>query len=398
LEFDPYSPRLHEDPYPVYRELRDAHPVFRNEKLDFWALSRFADVEAALLDPETYCSGQGIAVGLKGLHQSGPGKTPMLIMMDGPRHTRMRGIVSRAFTPRRVAGLESRIREIARELLDAWPDREDPDLVRDLSAPLPTIVIAELLGVPPSDQQWFKQMSTQVAEFDPMRIRAGAEAGVRHIGAAAELGSYLAGALAERRTRPRDDLLSALLAAEIDGEKLGELETIGFAFLLLVAGNETTTNWISNASMLLHRHPDARRWLCEDRARLPRGLEECLRLDPPIQGLARTLTRDVELHGQVIPKGDQVLLLFASANRDERVIPEPDRFDVARDPNPHLSFGFGAHYCLGANLARLEARVAFEELLARHPEYRLHEEGLERLTSGPIRGLLSLPITPGPRR
>jgi len=395
LEFDPYSPRLHADPYPVYRQLRDAHPVFYNEELEFWAVSRHADVEAALLDPETYSSAQGVAVGLKGLLQSGPNTTPMLIMMDGPRHTRMRGIVSRAFNPRRVAGLELRIREIARGLLDAWEDREDLDLVRDLSAPLPTIVIAELLGVPPSDQQWFKQMSTQVAQFDPVKIRAGAGTGKRHIGAAAELGTYLAGALAERRTRPRDDLLSALLAAEIDGEKLDELETIGFAFLLLVAGNETTTNWISNASMLLQQHPDARRWLCADPARLPRGLEECLRLDPPIQGLARTLTRDVALHGREIPKGDQVLLLFASANRDERRIPDPDRFDVARDPNPHLSFGFGAHYCLGANLARLEARVAFEELLARYPEYRLHTEGMERMTSGPIRGLLSLPITPG---
>ncbi len=393
--FDPYSPELREDPYPVYRRLRDEYPVFHNEELSFWALSRYDDVQAALLDPETWCSGQGVAVGLRGLRQAGPGTAPMLITMDGVRHTRMRGIVSRAFTPRRIAGLEPRIRAIARGLLDAWEGRDDVDLVHDFSAPLPTIVIAELLGVPPSDQKWFKEMSTQVAQFDPVKIRAGLKEGVTHIGPAVELGTYLAHALAERRSRPRDDLLSALLSAEIDGERLEELETIGFAFLLLVAGNETTTNWISNAAILLHRHPEARRRLREEPALLPTGLEECLRFDPPVQGLARTLTRDVELHGRAIAKDEQVLLLFASANRDERRIPHPDRFEIARDPNPHLSFGFGAHYCLGANLARLEARVAFEELLARYPDYRPRHERVERLASGPLRGALSLPVATG---
>ncbi len=392
MHFDPYSPELHEDPYPVYRALRDEHPAYHNEELAFWAISRHADVRAALLDPETYCSGQGIAVGLGDLPQSGAGGAPMLIMMDGPRHTRMRAIVSRAFTPRRIAGLEPRIRELTRELLDAWRDEEEVDFVRGLSGPLPTVVIAELLGIPRDDHAWFKRKSTEVAEFDPARIRAREDPAERRLEPVIELGRYLAERLAERRSRPRDDLLSALLAAEIDGEKLTEVETVGFAFLLLVAGNETTTNLLSNSAIQLDRWPDERRKLVADPRLVPRAVEECLRFDSPVQGLARTLTRDVELHGAALPKGDKVLLLFASANRDERRFPDAERFDVTRDPNPHLAFGLGAHFCLGASLARLEARVALEELLARHPDYRLCEGPIARIRSGPLRGALRLPI------
>jgi hypothetical protein len=393
MEFDPYSPTLHEDPYPVYRRLRDEFPVFHNTELSFWALSRYDDVKAGLLDPETYCSAQGVAVGLRELMQSGPLAVPMLIMMDGPRHTRMRAIVSRAFTPRRIASLERRIREIASELLDAFVGQNEVDLVCGFSAPLPTTVIAELLGVPVSDHAWFKQKSVEVAQFDPAKLRAFAREDARaRIGPALELGAYLAERLAERREAPRDDLLSALLAAEIDGEKLSDVETIGFAFLLLVAGNETTTNLITNGAINLDRHRDQRRKLVDDPSLIAMAVEECLRFDSPVQGLARTLTRDVTLHGESIPKGDQVLLLFASANRDERRIPDPDRFEVTRDPNPHVAFGFGAHYCLGANLARLEARVGFEELLARFPDYRLTGARVERLKSGPIRGALRLPV------
>jgi cytochrome P450 len=391
--FDPYSPTLHEDPYPVYRRLRDEFPVFHNEELSFWALSRYDDVKAALLDPETYCSGQGITVGLKGLQQSGPNTIPLLIMMDGRRHTRMRAIVSRAFTPRRIANLEGRIREIARGLLDAFEGQDEVDLVRGLSAPLPTTVIAELLGVPVSDHEWFKQKSTEVAQFDPAKMRVEADQEpMLTLEPALELGAYLAERLAERREAPRDDLLSALLAAEIDGEKLTDAETLGFAFLLLVAGNETTTNLISNAAINLDLYPDERRKLVDDPSLIPLAVEECLRFDSPVQGLARTLTRDVKIYDTPIPKGEQLLLLFASANRDDRRIPDPERFDVTRDPNPHLAFGFGAHYCLGANLARLEARVAFEELLARFPNYTMTETRVERLKSGPVRGALRLPV------
>jgi cytochrome P450 len=310
-------------------------------------------------------------------------------MMDDPRHRQLRGLVSRAFTPRRVAQLEPRIRKIAGELLDALAQAVEPDLVHDFSAPLPTIVIAELLGVPPADQRWFKEKSTQVAQFDPAR---GLGPDPKGVTPALELGSYLARELELRRSEPRDDLLSALLEAEVEGERLTEPELVGFAFLLLVAGNETTTNLISNAAILLEHHPEQRRLLVEDPARIATAIEEFLRYDSPVQGLARTATRAVRLHGVEIPAGKKALLLFASANRDERRIADPDRFDVTRDPNPHLAFGFGTHFCLGASLARLEARVAFEELLARHPGYRLRPGPIERLCSGPIRGALRLPI------
>jgi cytochrome P450 len=388
MEFDPFDPELHQDPYPVYQRLRDEFPVHYNSPLRFFTLSRHADVLAALQAPDLYISGQGVYVGVP---EYDDGKiadqVPLLITTDRPRHTQLRALVSRAFTPRRIALLEPRIRAIARGLLDNVKGRREFDLVREFSGPLPTIVIAELLGVPAEDQEWFKEKSTAVAQFDPSAPRDETQ-----MGPALELGSYLAKVLAQRRSDPRDDLLSALLAAEIDGERLSDVELIGFGFLLLVAGNETTTNLISNAAILLDRHRDQRRLLLDDPARIPGAIEEFLRFDSPVQGLARTTTMPVTLHGVTIPEGSKVLLLFGSANHDERAIPEAERFDVLRAPNPHVAFGFGAHFCLGANLARLEARVAFEELLARLPDYRMTQSRVERHCSGPIRGALRLPV------
>jgi cytochrome P450 len=390
MDFDPFDPELHRDPYPVYRRLRDEFPVHHNAKLRFFTLSRHADVMDALQDPDLYISGKGVYVGVP---EFDDGKltsdVPLLITTDRPRHTQLRALVSRAFTPRRVALLEPRIRAIARSLLDDVKGRREFDLVREFSGPLPTIVIAELLGVPAEDQEWFKEKSTAVAQFDP---RTAGDPSVRERGPAVEIGLYLAKVLEQRRREPRDDLLSALLAAEIDGQRLSDVELIGFGFLLLVAGNETTTNLISNAAILLDRHRDQRRLLLEDPSRIPGAIEEFLRYDSPVQGLARTTTAPVTLHGVTIPEGSKVLLLFGSANHDERAIPDAERFDVLREPNPHVAFGFGAHFCLGANLARLEARVAFEELLARLPDYRMTQSQVERHCSGPIRGALRLPI------
>jgi len=389
LHFDPYDPALHADPYPVYRRLRDEFPLHYEASRDFYTLSRYDDVLASLEAPAIWCSRHGVAIGVS-LPPEAVREAPLLIMMDDPRHRQLRGLVSRAFTPRRVAELEPRIRKIAGTLLDSFVESEAPDLVRDFAAPLPTIVIAELLGVPLADQRWFKQKSTEIAQFDPTRPAGVDPQG--GVGPAMELGRYLAGALDERRRAPRDDLLSALLEAQVDGQHLTPPELIGFAFLLLVAGNETTTNLISNAAILLDRHQGQRQLLIEAPARIPTALEEFLRYDAPVQGLARTTTRPVRVHGVEIPEGAKVLLLFASANRDPRRIADPDRFDVTRDPNPHLAFGFGTHFCLGASLARLEARVAFEELLARLPGYRLRPGPIERLCSGPIRGALRLPL------
>jgi cytochrome P450 len=388
VEFDPFDRALHEDPYPVYRRLRDEFPVHHNPHLRFWTLSRHADVLGALQAPDLFISGKGVYVGApEDDDKQITAEAPLLITTDRPRHTQLRALVSRAFTPRRIALLEPRIRAIARSLLDDLKGRREFDLVREFSGPLPTIVIAELLGVPAEDQEWFKVKSTAVAQFDPRAPRDAAATGP-----AMELGRYLAEVLAQRRREPRDDLLSALLAAEIDGQRLSDVELIGFGFLLLVAGNETTTNLISNAAILLDRHRDQRRLLLEDPARISGAIEEFLRFDSPVQGLARTTTAPVTLHGVTIPADSKVLLLFGSANHDERAIPDAERFDVMRAPNPHVAFGFGAHFCLGANLARLEARVAFEELLARLPDYRMTQPRVERHCSGPIRGALSLPL------
>jgi cytochrome P450 len=323
-------------------------------------------------------------------------RMPMMILMDPPAHDELRTLVNRAFTPRRIAQLEPRVRQIARELIDGFAERGRCDLFAEFSAPLPTTVIAELLGVPAAEREMFKQASTAVvAAAGP-----GGGGGMEAAGGAAanrQLAEYLAHQLEEKRRRPGDDLLSALLEAEVDGRKLTLLEQLGFAILLLIAGNETTTNLVSNATLLLDRHPEQRARLLRDPALIPTAVEEFLRYDSPVQGLERDLAADAVVQGQKIPAGSKVFLLLAAANRDPRRIPDPQRFDVARQPNRHLAFGFGTHFCLGASLARLETRVAWEELLARIPDFRVSGP-VERLHSGVIRGLLSVPLEFTPER
>jgi cytochrome P450 len=390
MDWSPYDPSLHADPYPLYRRLRDEFPVNYSETLGFWTLSRHADVAAALQRPDVFVSGRGIAVGLPESDGRGESQVPLLIMMDGVEHKQLRTLVSGSFAPRRVAGLEPAIRKVTQELLDDLVHREAPDLVRDFANPLPTIVIAELLGVPSEDRDQFKQWSNAIVQFDPAKpdgIHPAADSGP-----AVELAQYFTRILEERRKQPRDDLLSRLIATDVGGRKLTQGELIGFGFLLLVAGHETTTNLISNTLVQLDRDREARRRLIDDRALMPTAVEEFLRFDAPVQGLARTTTEAVELHGVTIPADEKVLLLFASANRDERKFPDPDRFDIGRTPNEHISFGFGKHYCLGSGLARLEARIAFDEILTRIPEYQLIGDRIERITSGPIRGVLRLPV------
>ncbi len=382
IDFNPYSQSFQDDPYPVYQQLRETCPVLRNPELEFWALSRYDDVKEALLQPSVYSSMRSLGE----VPASDPSsRMPMMVVLDPPRHDELRALVNRAFTPRRVSALEARIRAITTQLIDAFREHGRCDLWRDLSGPLPTIVIAELLGVPPEDREMFKEKSTAVASsVGP----AAPGAGVR---AAFDLATYLAKVFEEKRKRPGDDLMSALLSAEIDGRRLTPPELVGFALLLLIAGNETTTNLISNGAVLLDRFPDQRIRLREDLGRVHDAVEEFVRFDPPVQGIERILTEDVVVRGEKLQKGEKVFLLLAAANRDERWIPDPDRFDIARSPNPHLSFGIGIHFCLGASLARLEARVAFEEILTRLPDFRVSGP-TERLRSGIFRGLLSVPL------
>jgi len=379
MELDPIPQVWASDPHPVYRAIRERHRVHHVPERALWVLSHHADVLAALRDPETYSSARGIV-------PSGfvPEK-PTLIVMDGAPHTLMRKAVQRAFTPRRIEALSARIRAFARRLAEDLPDREC-DAFEHFTDPLPLFVMAELLGVDPSERAMFKRCGDLIvyaSESDPHEM----------IAAQRELTDYLSRVFAERRERPRDDLISVLLTSSPEGEALGEDELLGLCFLLLVAGTETTTSALGNALLLLDRDRDARRRLIADPAQLASAVEEILRFDPPVHGLSRVLTRDVEIAGETIAKGERVHLLFAAANRDPGVFSDPDRFDIARAPNHHLSFGLGVHFCLGASLARMELRVGLEEFLRRAPDYAVDPGGVERLRSDTNRGFARLPVS-----
>ena len=382
--FDPYDAATQADPYPVYRRLRDEHPVYRNPERGFLALSRFEDVMNAVHDPARFSSADGIS--LEG--QARP-PFPLLITMDPPRHDRLRGLISRGFTARPMAAYEPRVRESARELFEAFETSGSCDLVASVAAPLPMRVIGDLVGVDAADRPQFVEWSDHVVHQDlndPESIQAARDAN-------ANLVASFGALLEARRREPKEDLVSALLAAEVDGERLTETELVGFIFLLIVAGSETTTNLIGHTAAVLARHPDQRALLLEDPAKVPGAIEELLRFESPVHGLARTLTGDVELHGVTMRRGERVQLLYGSANRDEREFADPDRFDVTRKIERHLAFAHGIHYCLGAALARLEGRVVLEELLARIPDWQLASDGpVEMVRSSSVRGPARLPI------
>ena len=380
--YDPFSYEIHEDPYPIYRRLRAEAPAYFDAGHGFWALSRFDDVHRALHDHETYCSGQGFL-----LEDIDDFTMPMLLGMDPPDHGRLRATISRALTPRRVALLEAPIRERCRALIEGFAPNGRAELVGDFAALLPMWVISRLLRVPDGDQDELRRLA------DVMVHREDGARGVPPAGkdAAAHIYAYFERLLAERGADDGDDLLSLLLAAERAGE-ISHLEIVGFCFLLIIAGNETTTKLLGNLADQLTRHPAAKARLVAEPARIPNAVEEMLRYDTSTHMMARTLTCDVELHGRRMEAGHKVALLLASANRDERRWRDPDAFDVTRDASDHVAFGFGIHFCLGAALARLEARVALEELLARLPDFTVETSGLVRVHSGNVRGYSRVPI------
>lgn len=387
IRYDPFDPTIQLDPYATYAEIRRDDPVHFNEVGDYWTLTRFGDVWNAVHDPATFSSAQGIFVGRSDMDMTEM-FLPMLIMMDPPRHTKLRAIVSRAFTPRRMADLEPTIRRLTTQLLAPVMQGDSFDLIDTLAAPLPTFVIADLLGVPRSDYENFRKWSDQLVSGDPF----SADLAGTSLAGAASLYEYFAGIIAERRAQPRNDLVTSLIEAEVDGEHLSDEELLGFCLLLLVAGNETTTNLVSNAVVALAAHPDQCEELASGSIPMASAVEEFLRYDSPIQGLARTLTRDVELHGRTMHAGQKVMLLFAAANRDpEEFGPTADQLDLRRPISRHLAFGHGIHYCLGASLARLEAGAALEALLSVLPHIELAGTP-ERRRSGPIRGLSAVPL------
>ncbi|NLV54096.1 MAG: cytochrome P450 [Acidimicrobiales bacterium] len=388
LDYDPYAYEIHEDPYPIYTRLRAEAPVYRNEAHGFWALSRHADVIEAFRDSDTYSSAEGVSLdpAASGPHAH---RTMSFLAMDPPRHGRMRGLVSRGFTPRRVAELEPRIREIATGYLDEVIGRREFDFIADLAGKLPMDVISELVGVPVADRAELRRLSDLLVHREE-GVTDVPQAGME---AALVLAGYYADMIAERRKRRTDDLTSALIDVDVDGDRLDDADIISFLFLMVVAGNETTTKLLGNAWYWGWRHPDERAKPFADPGRVPEWVEETLRFDTSSQMLARVTTRDVTLHDVTIPARDRVLLLVGSANRDEDVFPHADRYDVGRDTTDLASFGFGRHFCLGASLARLEARVCLEELVARVADYDVDPTGIERVHSVNVRGLAALPTT-----
>ncbi|MEZ4331962.1 MAG: cytochrome P450 [Myxococcota bacterium] len=402
FRFDPYDARFFADPAPAFARLRDEFPCYRHPDRGFWVLSRFEDVWQALREPEVFCSGRGITL----LDEQNAAAPPMMLAMDPPRHGVLRTKVNRAFTPRRTASLEAGIRARTDALLDRLAARGEGDLVADFAVPLPTAVFAELLGVPESQREQFRHWADATCAMSPEP--AAMAAGRRAMEELAALFSELA---ALRRRRPAGDLISDLVAAtearasdtraetraDIGagaGDASGPLtqeELIGFCLLLLAAGLETTASLIATGALRLAQHPDQRAWLAAHPEAIPGAVEEMVRFDSPIPGNARTLTRDVERHGETMRAGEKVLLLFAAANRDPRVFPDGDRFDVRRAIERHVAFGHGIHFCLGASLARLEARVAFEALLRRFPDHALATR-CEWTQLVPTRAPVSLPM------
>jgi cytochrome P450 len=391
IYWDPYDVALDDDPYPTWKRMRDEAPLYRNDAYDFWALSRFADVEAASKDPATFSSAHHTVLELMGPERDVSG---MMIFKDPPEHTTLRTLVSRAFTPRRVAELEPRIRQVCADLLDRHVGGDGFDYVEDFAAQLPSRVISMLVGVPPEEQEAQRRNVDGMFHIEPGVGMVNQQSAASSLA----LAVYLSELAQQRADDPRDDLLTSLVHAEVtdpDGtvHRLTRDEVASFAVLLYSAGTETVAKLLGNAAVVLARHPDQRALLAEDRGAIPNAVEELLRYEPPSPVQGRWTTRDVDLHGTTVPAGSKVLLLTGSAGRDERVFPDGDRFDVRRPIAHHLSFGYGAHFCVGAALARLEGRIGVEETLARFPEWDVDEAGVVRAHTSTVRGYSSVPVT-----
>ncbi|MFP6663874.1 MAG: cytochrome P450 [Deltaproteobacteria bacterium] len=391
LEYNPFAWEIHEDPYPIYRRLRDEAPVYHNPELGFYALSRWDDVWEATRDWPTYSSAQGITI------EHGKPQLPMMITMDPPDHERLRSLVSRAFTPKRIASLEGYVRARMRDYVAEVGDAEAFCGVEAIANRLPMDVISTLLGVPEGERERLRDLGNRMSFRDPGKPEPPPSA----LAAMGEFMAALPPLVDARRENPGDDLISDLTRAEVergDGamDRLTQGELVAFLQLLYFAGNETTAKLLSSSLYWLWRYPAQRQILIDDPASIDPAIEELLRFDTPSQYQGRTATRDVELHGVTIPKGARVLLLTGAANRDERHFQDPDRLDVRRELSQHLSFGWGHHFCLGKSLARLEMRVALEGVLSRWPDYEIDEAGAERIHGGNVqRGFGVLPMRVG---
>ncbi len=394
VAYDPLDPAFLDDPYPGYRVLRDRDPVHHHAEPEFWALSRFADVWTAVRDTVAFSSASGLTFWPDEIARLG--LAPTIVMLDPPRHTELRRLIGQGFSPRRVRALEHRIREfVVRRIVEMQRKAaagEPVDLHRDFSSPLPTYVLGELLGVPLADRARFDGWVQALVRIQNDGFSLGSAADGRQ--AVGEMFGYFTDAIARHRADPTDNLLSALIAAEVGGERLTDWDILGFCFVMVAGGNDTTGNLISHGVLLLDDDHAQRERLVADPSLIPGALLEFLRLEGSVQGLARTTTRPVSPHGVDIPEGAKVMLLYGAANRDEREFGDTaERLDITRPIRRHLGFANGPHFCIGSHLAQLQACVAFEELLARQPTIGVDVAAGRRLHSSFTRGWISLPAT-----
>jgi pimeloyl-[acyl-carrier protein] synthase len=393
IQFNPMDPEFVADPYPMYHRLRVEDPV-HHSPLGFWVLTRYPDVMAMLRDPRLIKEPIAAFVAARFGMAVPPGLGLSMLDRDPPDHTRLRGLVSKAFTPRALERLRPEIQQIVDGLLDEAQSRGSMDLIEEFAYPLPVRVICEMLGVPVKDHERFKRWGLDIARgLDAIMLPPDSEVGQRSVSGRRALADYFRGLIAERRAAPRDDMLSALIAAEEAGDKLNEEELLATCILLLVAGHETTVNLIGNGTLALLRHPAELRKLRENPGLIGTAVEELLRFDGPVQRTARIPSEDITIGGQTIGKGEMVMPFLGAADRDPTQFPDPDRLDITRADNRHIAFGMGIHFCLGAPLARMEGQIAINTLLARLPKLALATDRPTFRQSLTLRGLETLPVS-----
>jgi hypothetical protein len=388
--FDPFSPEVMDDPYPSYRLMLDRYPLYRNEERGFWTLARYEDIQGAARNSTLFSHWEGVDLDFMGKLVFGPGD---FLDSDRPRHDQLRNVVQKRFTPKAIALLEPKVRTLTEELLVPIKERGEGDMVSEFALQIPLTMICDLLGFPREDHTMLWELNLAALKRIPGDPQIPQEA----LNAASRLRGYFLEAAEQRRLAPRDDVLSVMVTSDAGGRKLHPVEVVGMCYLLFSAGLDTTLSFISNSLWLLAQHPEQREMLRQQPEGISQAVEELLRFESPVQNNTRTTSEDVDLHGQTIPAGARVVLLFGAANRDPRRWENPDVLDITREPKRHQAFGEGIHFCLGQPLARMEGRIALETVLREMPDYTV-QGPVRRLPRHNLRILAELKATTQPGR